>query len=123
MTITIDRVSPEAVGRLMALYERAVGFYATLIHVNAYHQPGVEAGKKAAASILDLKLRVHRYLAEHKGKEHTLDEIASALELEDRKETLFKLLEHMVVNSSKGVRKKRREGPFDSLYSFDEKLG
>jgi glucose-6-phosphate isomerase len=26
---------------LIALYERAVGFYATLVDVNAYHQPGV----------------------------------------------------------------------------------
>ncbi len=33
---------------MIALYERAVGFYATLVNINAYHQPGVEAGKKAA---------------------------------------------------------------------------
>ncbi|MCA8958720.1 MAG: glucose-6-phosphate isomerase, partial [Planctomycetes bacterium] len=31
---------------------RAVGLYAELIDVNAYHQPGVEAGKKAAAAVL-----------------------------------------------------------------------
>ena len=34
---------------LIALFERAVGFYAGLVNINAYHQPGVEAGKKAAA--------------------------------------------------------------------------
>ena len=48
ITITIDRVCPESVGALIALYERAVGLYAELVNVNAYHQPGVEAGKKAA---------------------------------------------------------------------------
>ncbi|NET40270.1 MAG: hypothetical protein F6K19_51460, partial [Cyanothece sp. SIO1E1] len=35
-----------------------VGFYATLVNINAYHQPGVEAGKKAAASILSLQKQV-----------------------------------------------------------------
>ena len=39
---------PFHVGLLIALYERAVGFYATLVNINAYHQPGVEAGKKAS---------------------------------------------------------------------------
>ncbi len=43
---------------LIALYERAVGLYASLIGINPYHQPGVEAGKKAAAGILDLQGRV-----------------------------------------------------------------
>src|SRR5262245_17423491 len=53
--LTLREVSPASVGGLIALYERAVGLYASLIHVNAYHQPGVEAGKKAAASILALQ--------------------------------------------------------------------
>ena len=51
ITITISDVSPYSVGILIALYERAVGFYASLININAYHQPGVEAGKKAAKAI------------------------------------------------------------------------
>ena len=46
---------PATVGALIALFERAVGFYATLVNINAYHQPGVEAGKKAAAVVLDLQ--------------------------------------------------------------------
>src|SRR5687767_7630761 len=54
MTITIDRVDASTVGALIALFERAVGLYAVLIEVNAYHQPGVEAGKKAAAAVLAL---------------------------------------------------------------------
>ena len=45
-------VNTRVVGGLIALFERAVGLYATLINVNAYHQPGVEAGKKAAAAVL-----------------------------------------------------------------------
>ena len=39
---------------LIALFERAVSFYASLIHINAYHQPGVQAGKLAANVFLKL---------------------------------------------------------------------
>ena len=35
------------IGILTALYERAVGYYASLPHVKAYHQVGVESGKEA----------------------------------------------------------------------------
>src|SRR5262249_12102739 len=40
ITITIKEVSPYYVGLLIALYERAVGLYASLVNINAYHQPG-----------------------------------------------------------------------------------
>ena len=62
ITVTIPQVNPTTIGALIALYERAVGFYASLVNINAYHQPGVEAGKKAAASILDLQKRVIQVL-------------------------------------------------------------
>ena len=52
ITITIQEVSPFSVGVLIALFERAVGFYASLVNINAYHQPGVEAGKKAATAVI-----------------------------------------------------------------------
>ena len=47
ITLTIPEVNAHTVGALIALYERAVGLYASLVNVNAYHQPGVEAGKKS----------------------------------------------------------------------------
>jgi hypothetical protein len=43
---------------LIALYERVVGLYASLVGINAYHQPGVEAGKKAAGGVIALKLKL-----------------------------------------------------------------
>ena len=49
MTLLLDELTPRSLGALVALYERTVGLYASLINVNAYHQPGVEAGKQAAA--------------------------------------------------------------------------
>lgn len=54
ITISLPTVDARQVGALIALYERAVGYYAEFVGVNAYHQPGVEAGKKAAGEILDL---------------------------------------------------------------------
>jgi glucose-6-phosphate isomerase len=39
MTITIPRVDARSLGALIALFERAVGFYASLIGINAYHRP------------------------------------------------------------------------------------
>src|SRR4030095_6804766 len=53
ITVSLPEVTPATVGALIALYDRAVGFYATLVNINAYHQQGVEAGKKAAASVLE----------------------------------------------------------------------
>src|SRR5262249_53728476 len=55
VTITLRDVSPRSIGVLIAIYERAVGLYASLIGINAYHQPGVEAGKKAAANVIAVK--------------------------------------------------------------------
>lgn len=52
LTLRIPAADARSLGALIALFERAVGLYAELIDINAYHQPGVEAGKKAAAATL-----------------------------------------------------------------------
>lgn len=40
ITVTVQEVTPKTVGALIALYERAVGIYAAIVNINAYHQPG-----------------------------------------------------------------------------------
>jgi glucose-6-phosphate isomerase len=55
LTIPVPAVDAGSLGALIALYERTVGFYAALVGINAYHQPGVEAGKKAAGQVLALQ--------------------------------------------------------------------
>ena len=104
MTITIDRVTPFSVGVLIALYERAVGLYASLININAYHQPGVEAGKKAAARYLEINLQILGGLRAEPGKRFTADALASQLNLENEIEIVFKLLMHLSANAEKGIR-------------------
>ena len=98
LTITIQQVTPESVGQLIALFERSVGFYASLININAYHQPGVEAGKKAAAAILDLEKHVLQKLRES-DKALTVTELSIKLGLEPQKELIFKLLNRLVSNN------------------------
>jgi glucose-6-phosphate isomerase len=95
MTISIPRVDSRTVGALIALFERAVGLYASLVGVNAYHQPGVEAGKKAAAGVLDLQAKV---LAALSVKPQTAQQIAESARMLDSVEAVFLLLEHLAAN-------------------------
>ena len=58
MSLILNRLSELELGALIALYERAVGLYASRININAYHQPGVEAGKKAAGDVLKIQQQI-----------------------------------------------------------------
>lgn len=97
VTVTIPKVTPEMVGALIALYERAVGFYGSLVNVNAYHQPGVEAGKKAAASILALQNRIQDIVAAQTAP-ISLTALAEQLQATDQIETIYKIVRHLAAN-------------------------
>jgi glucose-6-phosphate isomerase len=99
----VERIDPRTIGTLIALYERAVGLYASLVNINAYHQPGVEAGKKAAGSILALQLEILTHLRSKRKRMLTAGEIATAIDRSDQVETIFLILEHMRANSDHGV--------------------
>jgi glucose-6-phosphate isomerase len=95
MTITVPRVDARTVGALIALFERAVGLYASLVGVNAYHQPGVEAGKKAAAAVLALQAKV---LAALSTAPQTAEQIANGIGAPESTEGVYLLLEHLAAN-------------------------
>jgi glucose-6-phosphate isomerase len=95
ITITIPEVSARTVGVLIALFERAVGFYGSLVNINAYHQPGVEAGKKAAATILEIQGKA---LAALSTTPQTAEQIAAKIGSTDAAETVFHILEHLTAN-------------------------
>jgi glucose-6-phosphate isomerase len=97
ITITIDDVTPRSVGALIALYERAVGFYASFVNINAYHQPGVEAGKKAAQAVISLQQKVVSALKEAKVA-HTADELAASIGESAEAETVWRVCEHLAAN-------------------------
>lgn len=113
ITITIPQVNPRTVGALIALYERAVGFYGFLVNVNAYHQPGVEAGKKAAATILELQKRVVQVIQEE-STPLSLTQIAEKAGATDQIEPIYKILRHLQANQ-RGVTMQGNLGQPDSL--------
>lgn len=96
VTITAKEISPFTIGSLIALYERAVGFYASLVNINAYHQPGVEAGKKAAAGVLTLQGRVLRQLETNAKESFTAEDLARGIGGDA--ETVFKLCQRLAAN-------------------------
>jgi glucose-6-phosphate isomerase len=116
ITITLRNVTARTIGTIIALYERAVGFYASLVHVNAYHQPGVEAGKKAAGAVIAIQRQVLDQLGKSAREARTAQEIAAEIGAPDEIETVFKVLEHLAANSDRGV--VRVEGPsvFEARY-------
>jgi glucose-6-phosphate isomerase len=116
ITISIDKLDAQSIGALIALYERAVGFYATLVNINAYHQPGVEAGKKMAESLITLQNDVLAYLAKNKGASFTIEEIARALNAEERAESIFSIMEHVSANDDHQVTKRAGKTIFETQY-------
>ncbi|MGH7139293.1 MAG: glucose-6-phosphate isomerase, partial [Pirellulales bacterium] len=51
-TILLDRLTPEALGKLVALYEHKVFVQGTIWHINSFDQWGVELGKVLAKRII-----------------------------------------------------------------------
>jgi glucose-6-phosphate isomerase len=49
--IVLDELTPFSLGMLIALYERGVAYYAELIGINAFHQPGVQSYKLASDAV------------------------------------------------------------------------
>jgi glucose-6-phosphate isomerase len=116
VTITLKKVSPFSVGVLIALFERAVGFYASLVNINAYHQPGVEAGKKAAESVVKLKLAVLEYLMGNRGQFKSLEEISAALGTTDQVETVFKVSEQLTGSTGRNAEREPGTPAFTARY-------
>ncbi len=119
ITITIPAVDARSLGALVALYERAVGLYASLIGVNAYHQPGVEAGKKAAAAVLDLQKRLLEALRRRGARGGTCEELAREAGSPEEVETAFKVLEHLAANPGRGVAREPGPSPFEAVYRWE----
>jgi glucose-6-phosphate isomerase len=97
ITVTIPQVNACTVGALIALYDRAVGFYASLVNINAYHQPGVEAGKQAAATILELQTQVMGVLKQEKAP-ISLEALAQKVGMPDKVESMYMIVRHLHAN-------------------------
>ncbi len=116
ITLSITELDAFRLGALIALFERAVGFYASLVNVNAYHQPGVEAGKKAAGDFLQRLADVTAGLTDGEGQ--TAADLAAKIGADP--EDVFHLLNHLAANG----RASRAEGasPFADRFSATAKV-
>ena len=94
ITLTLDRFDTRHLGALIALFERAVGLYASRIGVNAYHQPGVEAGKRAATDVLSIRARLLVLLGDDP---QTASALAEALGTADA-DVVWYLLNRLAIN-------------------------
>jgi glucose-6-phosphate isomerase len=111
ITVSIPEVTAFNVGALIALYDRAVGFYGSLVEINAYHQPGVESGKKAAATVLKLQQKVRAALS---ATPRTAVEIAT--NLGEDPEGVYHALTHLAANAP-GVTAKLGGSPVEDAFS------
>ncbi len=93
VTLSIPEVTPFQLGLLIALFERTVSFYASLVNINAYHQPGVEAGKKAAGTFLETLNKVRGHVTAYP---KSADEVAT--EIDTDPEDVYHCLTHLSAN-------------------------
>lgn len=113
ITLTIDELTPFSLGMLIALYERAVSFYASLVNLNAYHQPGVEAGKKAAGAFLALLNTVRRHLGETGSAGYTAAAMAATVGESDI-EQVYHCLNHLAATGF--CRREIGSGPGEDVF-------
>ncbi len=120
ITITVNTIDAFSIGALIALYERAVGFYASLININAYHQPGVEAGKKASGESIKLQSNALEHLRKNRAHSFTAEEIASSIGASDKVETIYKILLHASHNADHHIKRIQEQGwaITDSRFQF-----
>ena len=93
--LTVPEVDAYQVGQLIAVFERAVSMYAIMIGINAYHQPAVEFGKKAAGGLIDLKNRASKLLLSS-DRAMTAQELADMLDASP--DDVFRLMLHLCAN-------------------------
>ncbi|HCR31444.1 MAG TPA: glucose-6-phosphate isomerase [Opitutae bacterium] len=118
ITITASRISTESISGLIALYERAVSFYASLVGINAYHQPGVEAGKKAAGKAIDLSLEIVKALENANGEAFDAPSLATRIGQPEKAELVYKLASHLAANGKKGIAKSSGDPWYCSTFSI-----
>lgn len=97
ITVTLTEVTPRSVGALIALFERAVGLYASLVNINAYDQPGVEAGKKAAETLLALQRKILKVLRTT-ATPLSLAALAAHADASNQQEQVYKIVRHLAAN-------------------------
>ena len=84
--------------------------------INAYHQPGVEAGKKAASAILAVRKAVIDHLNSNQGTAQTASQIAEAIGQPEKTTWIFKILESLAVNQASSFKRISGSQPLEDQF-------
>jgi glucose-6-phosphate isomerase len=120
ITISLAAAGAASLGALIALHERAVGLYAELVDVNAYHQPSVN--KDVAAPVLALKQSVMHCLR-NATEPRTAEEIAATIGEGDQVELVYKILRRQAMVPRGNVRVFPGAGRFTDHFAWCEPAG
>ncbi len=104
ITIAVKAADAFDLGLLIALFERAVGFYASMVGINAYHQPGVEAGKLSAGRALVALTEALEFLSGRRGERYSAAEISEQIGRKQEAEAIFIMLRHAAENPDRPVK-------------------
>ena len=94
--MSIPEVNAFYVGALIALYERAVGFYGSLVNINAYVSPASKRARKRRANCCSSRSKCARSFPV---KSKTAEEIARSIDADP--EDVFHLLRHLASNDAR----------------------
>ena len=108
---------------MIALFERAVGFYSSIVEINAYNQPGVESSKTEAQIVLNTQSKILHWLYSNPKKPATSVDISTAAGVDDSPEIVFRLCSHLAANylGIERIPGKKAEGTF-FVYNGDERV-
>ena len=118
ITITIKDNSVFTVGMSIAWFETAVGLYASLININANHQPDVQSVKKASNNLIAIQRQVLEFVSKRTHQLFAVIEIAMGIKAGGEVENVFKICEHLSSNPTRSVKKVLTESSFAAKYSF-----
>ena len=113
----LEKVDEFNLGMLIALYERAVAAYAEFIHINAFHQPGVQAYKLASKDVIKLLTDLEDKLSKLGAFAGTVSEFAQKLDLADKEFELDGILAKLAMNTA------RRDLTFSISRAWDNAKG
>nr|MBC8479479.1 hypothetical protein [FCB group bacterium] len=108
MQIRIKTLDEWNLGMLVALFERAVAAYAELIGVNAFHQPGVEAYKKASDQIMSDLVEIRQKLEKVRNWQGTLLELSDLIRFSGGASILEDILTKFIENTGTEVYGEKR---------------
>jgi glucose-6-phosphate isomerase len=118
LTITVTDVSTRTAGMLIAFFERAVGYNPSLVNFNAYHQPGVEAGKRAAGQVIKVQGKILTYISTKLEELFTVSQHSQQIVIKYDIYMILIVIQHLAATACRGISKTPGWPLLDSKYGL-----